>query len=61
MRLNVRLRPTRFGFLVSPGDTATLRQVFETNTCLWGGKYNPVIPVFKRRPPWWEVVSRVVV
>jgi len=54
MRLNVRLRPTRFGFLVSPGDTATLRQVFETNTCLWGGKYNPVIPVFKRRPPWWD-------
>jgi hypothetical protein len=21
---------------------------------LWGGKYNPIIPFFKRLPSWWE-------
>lgn len=29
-------------------------EIFRINTCLWGGKFNPIIPFFKRVPPWWE-------
>lgn len=51
---DIRLRPTRFAFMVKPDELETLRTIFEVNTCLWGGKFNPVIPVFKRRPQWWD-------
>ena len=50
----IRLRPTRFAFLVRPGDTASLQKIFQTNTCLWGGQFNPIIPYFERVPKWWE-------
>jgi len=46
-----RLRPIRLAFLVSPGDAKTLRRVVQINTCLWGGKFNPIIPFFRRTPP----------
>lgn len=54
VHLTVRLRPTRFGFLVSPSDIKALEAVFRVCTCLWGGKYNPIIPVFANRPTWWS-------
>jgi len=49
-----KLRPLRLAFLLRPDDRATLRKIFEINTCTWGGTFNGIIPVFKRRPPWWE-------
>jgi hypothetical protein len=48
------LRPIRLAFLVEPGDSKTLQRVFEINTCLWGGRFNGVIPVFQRTPRWWD-------
>ncbi|WP_257547133.1 hypothetical protein [Sphingopyxis sp. DBS4] len=54
MHVDTRLRPTRFGFLVVPSDRAALATIFEISTCLWGGKYNPIIPVFASRPVWWD-------
>ena len=39
---NVRLRPIRLGFLVQPDDDERLLEVFRINTCLGGGKFNPV-------------------
>jgi len=54
VHLTVRLRPTRFGFLVAPGDMKALDAVFRLCACLWGGKYNPIIPVFANRPSWWS-------
>lgn len=56
IHVSVRLRPTRFAFLVKPNDLRSLRKIFEINTCLWGGKYNPIIPVFARIPSWWDRV-----
>lgn len=50
----IRLRPVRFAFLVSPTDKSSLAKIFQINTCLWGGKFNPIIPVIKRVPPWWN-------
>ena len=52
--INIRLRPIRFGFLVRPSDTKNLREIFQTNTCLWGGLFNPIIPFISKVPTWWE-------
>src|ERR1700751_2040562 len=49
-----RLRPIRFGFLVRPGDSDALLQTVQLNTCLWGGRFNPIIPVFQRLPEGWS-------
>lgn len=52
--VDIRLRPLRMGFLVRPNDKAGLLKIFQTNTCLWGGLFNPIIPCFERVPKWWE-------
>lgn len=28
--------------------------IFQINTCLWGGKFNPIVPYFKQVPKWWD-------
>ena len=52
--VNVRLRPIKLAFLVTPKDKASLLKAIEINTFLWGGMYNPIIPTYKRIPPKWE-------
>jgi hypothetical protein len=51
---SLRLRPTRIGFLVRPDDMAAVRQVMQLCTCLWGGIYNPIIPVCASLPEAWR-------
>jgi hypothetical protein len=51
---HVRLRPIRYGFLVKPDDSKSLLEVFRLNTCLWGGKFNPIIPFIDAIPSWWD-------
>lgn len=55
---SIRLRPVRFAFLVSPADKTALRRIFEINTCLWGGKFNPIISAISRVPSWWDRHSK---
>ena len=43
----IRLRPTRIGFLVRPNDITSICRIMRSCTCLWGGLYNPIIPVFR--------------
>lgn len=50
----ILLRPTRIGFLTSPTDLAAVRTIMRACTCLWGGAFNPIIPVFKRAPKEWR-------
>lgn len=50
----LRLRPTRFAFLVRPENKQALKKIFQINTCIWGGTFNPVIPFFSSRPVWWD-------
>jgi len=54
INVSIRLRPIRFAFLVRPNDKKRTLEIFRINTCLWGGKFNPIIPFFKRIPFWWE-------
>ena len=41
----VKYRPVRIGFLVKDGNLDDLLKTSELNTLLWGGVYNPIIPV----------------
>ena len=50
----ISLRPIRFGFLVNPGNRIALRKALTATTCLWGGRYNPMIPILRKVPPWWD-------
>ena len=54
IRVDIRLRPIRFGFLVRPDDQENVLEIFRINTCLWGGMFNPIIPVFESVPSWLE-------
>jgi hypothetical protein len=49
----VRLRPARIALLVTPGDKAAVIKFMRICTCMWGGKYNPIIPVFRKPPKAW--------
>ncbi len=54
IKLNIKLRPIRFVFLVKPNDKKNILKIFQINTLLWGGKFNPIIPFFKTVPKWWS-------
>lgn len=50
----IRLRPTRIGFLVRPNDLSAVRKIMRCCACVWGGLYNPIIPVFRSPPKHWQ-------
>lgn len=52
--LTIRVRPIRVAFLVDPADRKGLYRAIELSTILWGGSYNPIIPVYQRTPAKWE-------
>lgn len=56
--VNITLRPIKLAFLVNPNDKNTILEAIQINTFLWGGIYNPLIPVYKRTPPGWDVTSK---
>ena len=45
--LSVRIsyRPIRIGWCVAPGDFAGLDRALRLSHCLWGGRFNPLIPI----------------
>jgi hypothetical protein len=44
---SARFRPVRIGFLVPPDDLEIVSRVARLSTCLWGGRYNAMIPFFE--------------
>jgi hypothetical protein len=44
---SIRYRPIKIGFLVRPGSINDIVEASSLNTLLWGGIYNPIIPVNK--------------
>src|SRR5580704_1797511 len=50
---NIRLRPVRIGFLVRPTDLASIKEIMRYCAAVWGGVYNPIIPVFHTPPKAW--------
>jgi len=41
----VGFRPVRIGWCITANNTDQLRQAIRLTTCLWGGRYNPIIPI----------------
>ncbi len=50
---SVNLRPVRMALLVSPDDMQAIRRFLRLCACVWGGRYNPIIPVFEETPERW--------
>src|SRR5882672_6564024 len=57
---DIRLRPTRIAFLTRPTSIASVRKIMRANMCVWGGSFNPIIPIFRTFPEEWrpEVFER---
>lgn len=47
-------RPLRFLFLIKPNDKKSLLEAIELNSVLWGGVYNPIIPLFVKKTKRWK-------
>lgn len=45
IHIRQRLRPIRYAFIVSDGDMEAALTAVSLNTAIWGGIYNPIIPV----------------
>ncbi|MBL8588908.1 MAG: hypothetical protein JNK46_10310 [Methylobacteriaceae bacterium] len=50
---SIRLRPARVALLVNPSDRTSIIRFMRISACMWGGRYNPIIPVFRRPPKEW--------
>lgn len=44
------LRPLKLVYITRPDDMTSLEKVIETNSFLWGARYNPVLPLYKEAP-----------
>lgn len=47
-------RPLRFLFLIKPNDKKALLEAIELNSVLWGGIYNPIIPLYTKKTKRWK-------
>lgn len=43
-------RPLRLAFLIEPGNSSHLKKVIQLNSSIWGGTFNPIIPIYKNLP-----------
>lgn len=50
----LKLRPARIALLTRPNDTRAIRKFMRASACLWGGAYNPIIPVMTSLPAAWR-------
>jgi hypothetical protein len=48
--VRLRYRPLRFGWCVRSGNSEDFRRVLRLTHTLWGGRYNPIIPVGEDTP-----------
>ena len=55
VHIDLRLRPVRIGLLVRPADRKSIVTFMRACTCVWGGIYNPIIPVFRTFPREWKL------
>lgn len=53
--IDLSLRSVRVGLLVRPNDTKSILAFMRASSCVWGGMYNPIIPVFRTLPKEWKL------
>jgi hypothetical protein len=47
-------RPLKFAFIIKPNDHKSLLKAIELNSVLWGGPYNPIIPLYLQKTKRWR-------
>lgn len=45
LSVTIRYRPIRIGWCVRAGDSAAMREAMRLTFTMWGGRYNPIIPI----------------
>jgi len=55
--VTVSSRPLRLAFLIKPTNEEFLKAV-QLNSTLWGGTFNPIIPLYRRVPKTWRRYPR---
>jgi hypothetical protein len=55
--ITIKSRPLRLAFFIPPTKDA-LRHAIQVNCTLWGGVYNPIIPLYSRAPTAWKLYPR---
>jgi hypothetical protein len=55
--ITVKCRPLRLAFLIPPSSVA-LRKAIQVNSTLWGGTYNPIIPLYAQSRKAWKEYPR---
>ena len=45
LSVTLRYRPLRIGWCIANGDVAGFRSAVRQSFTMWGGRYNPIIPV----------------
>jgi hypothetical protein len=58
--VNIKLRPIKIAFLVDPRNKKAVLEAITINSFLWGGTFNPIIPVLKKIPPLWTRNDRLI-
>lgn len=48
--IDISVRPIKLAILVDYNDKTALLKAISINSVLWGGLYNPIIPIYKRLP-----------
>src|SRR5262245_18974333 len=51
--ITLKCRPLRLAFIIPPNKDA-LRKAIQINSTLWGGVFNPIIPLYARSPEAWK-------
>lgn len=46
--LKIKLRPLRLAFIVDPQEKVSVLEAIHICSFLWGGSFNPIIPIFRR-------------
>ncbi len=52
--IDIKTRPLKLLFLIKPNDKKALREAMRINSSIWGGVYNPIIPLYFRTPDAWK-------
>jgi hypothetical protein len=50
----VKTRPLRFAFIVDPGSAEQVKAAIRLGSTLWGGRFSPIVPLFRRTPTTWR-------
>lgn len=56
--MKIKTRPLRLAFLVDPNNKKAIRKAIQINSSLWGGNFNPLVPMFKRMPKYWDTLKK---